>query len=85
MRGSVEGLAMCQRMLEPGVPDQFTMQLCQRLLATPSFPSLGFLTTDLDDVCVCVTLGIIGVLLDLLSLLSHFPVLPQQGAWQLFP
>ena len=44
---------MCQRMLEPGVPDQFTMQLCQRLLATPSFPSLGFLTTDLDDVCVC--------------------------------
>ena len=30
-------------------------------------------------VCVCVTLGIIGILLDLLSLLSHFLVLPQQG------
>ena len=30
-------------------------------------------------VCVCVTLGIIGILLDLLSLLSHFLVLPQLG------
>ena len=30
-------------------------------------------------VCVRVTLGIIGILLDLLSLLSYFLVLPQQG------
>ena len=30
-------------------------------------------------VCVCVTLGIIGILLDLLSLLSYFPVFVTAG------